>query len=642
MSIKILQTQLANQIAAGEVVERPASAIKELVENSLDAGATRIEVECVGGGVLKLQVKDNGDGISEADLPLAIRRHATSKIASFDDLRQVISLGFRGEALASVASVSRLSIRSRREQDDVGHELRTAGGDDVVVEPISHPVGTTIEIRDLFYNTPARRRFLRTDKTEQRHVEETVKRMAMSRFDVHFTLKTATKTIFDCPIATSQEEQAQRLSLLCGNEFVQQSLHFAVQDSGMGLHGWVGVPTFNRAQADCHYFYLNGRLIRDKLINHAVRQAYQDVLYHGRYPAFVLYLTCDPTAVDVNVHPSKAEVRFRDGRQVHDFIAHQVQGVISRVKAGDSISDFAAQAPSEAHQATIAPVKQPATTNATGVAPSQSSASVPSSLVASPVSSATPAAAATRVRQQAMPLYQQAVKAQQKLSETMQAVADTALAREPASVVSDAVLVEPQHEVAETPLGTAIGQCHGAFILAQNARGLVAIDMHAAHERITYERLKKAYADSTLCRQPLLMPVELTCSQSEVDWATESIDLFASFGVVLQAISATQLVVREIPALLSKVDVAQLVRDMIADLKTFESSDRAAQAINEVLSSMACHGSVRVNRQLTIPEMNALLRDLEQTERSNQCNHGRPTWRQWTLREMDAWFARGR
>lgn len=609
MAIQVLSEQLSNQIAAGEVVERPASVVKELIENALDAGAKQIDVTIQGGGILKIMVTDQGAGISQAELPMAMKRFATSKIASIDDLHRVASMGFRGEALASIASVSRFAIRSRPATQDVAYECRVDGGtDDVAHTPVSHPVGTTVEVRDLFYNTPARRRFLRSERTEQAHIEDMVKRLAMSRFDVGFTLKTQAKTVFACDVAATREDQEARLVQLCGPAFIESSCFFDATHMGMRLWGWLGLPTFNRAQADIHYFFLNGRSIKDRVVNHAIREAYRDVMYHGRYPAFVLYLSCDPTSVDVNVHPTKAEVRFRDSRMVHDFLRHQVEQVLAQSKPGSttlSASPMRTQQGTAFEVTAVSDTLRATMPSMPSMPPSQSSMSL------------------TQARVDAQHALNQGAVA---LAERVKADASSAMAK----------------ETSDAPLGFAIAQCHGKFILAENAKGMVVVDMHAAHERIVYERMKKAYDAANMKRQPLLVPVEVMLSQGEVDWVQEMHGFLATLGLYVQVVSDVCVAIREVPALLSRVDSAQLLKDIISDYRTYEMSFRIQKVAHEVLATMACHGSVRANRQLSIQEMNGLLRDLEATERSNQCNHGRPTWVQWSHADMDHWFMRGR
>ena len=616
--IQLLNPRLANQIAAGEVVERPSSVIKELLENSLDAGATRVDIDVEQGGVKLLRVRDDGCGIDESDLPLALSRHATSKIMDLDDLERVATLGFRGEALASVASVSRLMLTSCAEAADQAWQVETEGRDmNPRVQPAAHPRGTTVEVRDLFFNTPARRKFLRTEKTEFGHLEEVVKRLALSRFDVAFNLRHNGRSVLSLRPAHTEQEAQRRVASICGPAFVEQSLTIDHERSGLRLWGWVGLPTFSRSQADLQYFCVNGRLIRDKLVAHAVRQAYRDVLFNGRHPTFVLFLEVDPAVVDVNVHPTKHEVRFRDGRMVHDFLF----STLYRALADQRPDSQGAVADEPAGSDVLQPTAMPAVSGL--------SAGVFSGQTHMPLNE--PAAAWT-----GMPSALERPSPQ----------ALTSASQGYAGLYGDADS-QPHKPAAEEageipPLGYALAQLHGVFILAENAEGLVVVDMHAAHERITYERLKQAMELEGLRSQPLLVPESMAVSQRQADCAEEHAAWFARLGFALQRMGPETLAIREIPALLRQADAAQLVQDVLSDLMEFGTSDRIEAHRNELLSTMACHGSVRANRRLTLAEMNGLLRDMEQTERSGQCNHGRPTWTRMSMAELDKLFLRGR
>jgi len=608
--IRLLDPRLANQIAAGEVVERPASVVKELVENSLDAGARRIDLEVEDGGVKLIRVRDDGSGIAKDDLPLALSRHATSKIAELSDLESVASLGFRGEALASISSVSRLCLSSATEDAESAWAARSEGRDmSAVLEPVAHPRGTTVEVRDLFFNTPARRKFLRTEKTEFGHLDEVMKRQALGRFDVGFSLRHNGRAVHSLKPAASQLEQERRLAAVCGPAFMENALFIDRSAIGLRLWGWVALPGFSRSQADLQHFYVNGRYIRDRLVAHAVRQAYRDVLFHGRHPAFVLYLELDPALVDVNVHPTKHEVRFRDGRSVHDFIFRTLHKTLADVRP-DTVAQNAALPGNTAEPLRDMPQQQSAMPlrEAEGGAPS----TAPTPPMHSGGYQSQNAFAPGRVADQ--------VPAYQRLQEPMGEHADAEI----------------------PPLGYALAQLKGVYILAENAEGMVLVDMHAAHERITYERMKAAREGEGLRSQPLLVPQSLAVSEREADCAEQRAAVFSELGLSVERASTESLVVRELPVMLANSQVEQLVRDVIADLLEYGSSDRIAAHINEILSTMACHGSVRANRRLTIPEMNALLRDMEATERSGQCNHGRPTWVQVGLAELDKWFLRGR
>jgi DNA mismatch repair protein MutL len=610
--IRLLSSRLANQIAAGEVVERPASVAKEILENSLDAGATRVDIDVESGGCKLIRVRDNGSGIPSEDMCLALARHATSKIASLEDLEQVGSLGFRGEALASIGSVSRLTLTSNAsEQGSEGSSAACEGRDmEVQLKPAPHPQGTTVEVRDLFFNTPARRKFLRTEKTEFNHLEEVVKRLALSRFEVAFSLRHNGKVVHNLKSAVAQTDRQRRVASVCGPAFMEQALYIESDIPPYRLSGWVGLPTFSRSQADLQYFFVNGRVIRDRLVVHAVKQAYRDVLYHGRHPAFVLYLELDPAQVDVNVHPTKHEVRFRDGRAVHNFIFASLHRALADVRPGHE----GAQDQRSTHM--LATDDGMAIDTATGEIHSQKAL----------------AWGAPGASRQGGPGYAfgHSAPTAAQVGEQMRGYAR--LRGLPAT--------ESAEEV--PPLGYALAQLKGVYILAENARGLVMVDMHAAHERITYERLKAARDEAGIRSQPLLVPQSVAVSQREVQMATQHSELFRRLGLAVDAGGEESLVIRQIPVILRDSNVEQLLRDVLADLIEFGSSERIEAHMDEILSTMACHGSVRANRRLTIPEMNALLRDMEETERSGQCNHGRPTWVQVSLDELDKLFLRGR
>jgi len=610
--IRLLSSRLANQIAAGEVVERPASVVKEVLENSLDAGATRVEIDVEAGGAKLIRVRDNGLGIPADELGLALARHATSKIVSLEDLERVGSLGFRGEALASIGSVSRLTLTSNpSEQGSAGSSAACEGRDmEVQVKPAPHPRGTTVEVRDLFFNTPARRKFLRTEKTEFNHLEEVVKRLALSRFDVAFTLRHNGKVVQNLNVAASQSERQRRVAAVCGPAFMEQAIAIESQAAPFRLTGWVGLPTFSRSQADLQYFFVNGRVIRDRLVAHAVKQAYRDVLYHGRHSAFVLYLELDPAQVDVNVHPTKHEVRFREGRSVHDFIFSTLHRALADIRPGSTA--IAEGQPTQ----WLAMADGGAVDTATGEIRSQAA-----------LAWSAPGGARAGVAS-AGPGYVPSTPA--RVFEQLQGYAR--LHGSPA--------VDPGEDI--PPLGYALAQLKGIYILAENAHGLVLVDMHAAHERITYERLKAARDASGVPSQPLLVPQSLAVSQREVRTAVRHSAVFLRLGLAVEAGGDEALVIRQIPTALRDSNVEQLVRDVLADLIEFGSSERIESHMDEILSTMACHGAVRANRRLTIPEMNALLRDMEDTERSGQCNHGRPTWIQLPMDELDKLFMRGR
>ena len=631
--INLLSPRLANQIAAGEVVERPASVIKEVLENSLDAGATQLDVEIEGGGVKLMRVRDNGLGIDKDDLPLALARHATSKIVDLDDLEAVATLGFRGEALASISSVSRLELTSCHHQAEHAWMVRAEGRDmQTQVAPAAHPQGTTVEVRDLFFNTPARRKFLRTDNTEYGRIEDVLKRLALSRFNVGFSLKNNGRVVHSWRPATTQPEQERRVAQICGPAFMSSTVHIDIERAGLRLWGWVALPTFSRSQADLQHFFVNGRSIKDKLVTHAIRQAYQDVLYHGRHPAYVLYLELDPATVDVNVHPTKHEVRFRDNRLVHDFLFRSLHKALADVRpeattaptpaAGDVLNAPAGHAVAEA-------------------APVQSALNLHSPAAQNNPFQNTSASAATadnlgagQYSESPRPSYAPA-----DLNNAFGVAEQIAAYKHLTQPPSLDEVAEQSSEI--PPLGFAIAQLKGIYILAENANGLIIVDTHAAHERITYERMKQQCAASNIQSQPLLVPQSIAVSEKEANYAEENDTLFKKLGFELQRAGPESLLIKQIPVMLNRADVEVLVRDVLSDLIEFGMSERISHKMNEILGTMACHGSVRANRKLTIAEMNALLRDMEATERSGQCNHGRPTWTQLSLKELDSLFMRG-
>ncbi|MFJ4056305.1 MULTISPECIES: DNA mismatch repair endonuclease MutL [unclassified Pseudomonas] len=627
--IQLLSPRLANQIAAGEVVERPASVAKELLENSLDSGARRIDVEVEQGGVKLLRVRDDGSGISADDLPLALARHATSKIRELEDLEGVLSLGFRGEALASISSVARLTLTSRTANASEAWQVETEGRDMTPrVQPAAHPVGTSVEVRDLFFNTPARRKFLKAEKTEFDHLQEVIRRLALARFDVAFHLRHNGKSILSLHEAHDETARARRVGAICGGGFMEQALPIDVERNGLRLWGWVGLPTFSRSQADLQYFFVNGRAVRDKLVAHAVRQAYRDVLFNGRHPTFVLFLELEPNGVDVNVHPTKHEVRFREGRSVHDFL----YGTLHRALADVRPEDHLASAPAAAAEVVRPTGQQAGEFGPQGemrlASPVLEQPQVPQHSISNGGSGAGYQYQYSPRPSQPLP----AAEAQAVYREFYKPLNDDAAA--PASL--------PQSQGDIPPLGYALAQLKGIYILAENAAGLVLVDMHAAHERIMYERLKVAMASEGLSGQPLLVPESLALSQREADCAEEHAQWFQRLGFELQRLGPETLAIRQIPALLKQAEANRLVQDVLADLMEYGTSDRIQAHLNELLGTMACHGAVRANRRLAIAEMNALLRDMENTERSGQCNHGRPTWTQMGLDDLDKLFLRGR
>ncbi|WP_290650979.1 DNA mismatch repair endonuclease MutL [Aquisalimonas sp.] len=624
--IKPLPEQLINQIAAGEVVERPASVVKELIENSLDAGADRIDVDLQAGGKRLIRIRDNGQGIPQAELALALSRHATSKIATLDELEHVASLGFRGEALPSIASVSRLSLTSRARDQELAWQVETdSDAEPPDPAPAAHPEGTTVEVRDLFFNTPGRRKFLRADRTELAHIQELIRRLALARFDVGIRVRHNEREGLQVAPAGDQAGAEERLARLLGASFVEQALAVEVQAAGLALRGWMALPTFSRTTADLQYLVVNGRVVRDRMAAHAIRRAYQDVLFKDRYPAYVLYLDVDPRQVDVNVHPSKQEVRFRDARLIYDFLVRHLCEALESVR----------------------PARDTATATPGGVPVSEARSG---GMTHAPGTGGDHRAANTHSAAQSQTGFAFAVREARALygappaGEADQALGQRAVGEAVALRASADSSVE-DHEsagVADTPpLGYALAQIHGVFILAQNAEGIVLVDMHAAHERIVYERLKRQLAEQGVAAQPLLVPMSVPVAPAEAELAERHQEEFLRIGFELDRVGPETVLVRQVPALLRHADVAALVTDVLADLRDCEDASRLRARLNAVLGTMACHGSVRANRQLTATEMNALLRDMERTPNSGQCNHGRPTWTRLGMAELDRLFLRG-
>lgn len=626
--IKKLDTRLANQIAAGEVVDRPASVLKELIENSLDAGARQIDIEIEAGGTKRVLVRDDGAGIAQDDMALALDAHATSKIYDLDDLEAVSTLGFRGEALASISSVSRLELVSNAsEQASDAWKAQSVGRDMAVkLSPAARPMGTSVDVQDLFFNTPARRKFLRKEKTEYNHIDEVFRRNALATFETGLSLSHNGRVIHALRPCNNQLEQEQRIAKLLGQQFIDNALHLDISHAGLRLYGWVAEPTFSRSQADMQYFFVNDRVIKDKVVGHAVRQAYRDVLFHGRHPAFVLYLSLDPALVDVNVHPSKHEVRFRDSRAVHDFIYRSLHKVLADVRPQDSSAEPAGIVDQAGAIETNAAHAQPYSQSLTQQQSMSLAEPSQSYDVAGSFAARSSGAGASGITSRgAQPGFS---------AQHQQLYGATATPSEH--------LDTDNADKEIPPLGYAIAQLKGVYILAENASGLIVVDMHAAHERITYERMKAARDEEGMQAQPLLVPVSLSLSEKEADCAEANADVFTSLGFELQRAAAESMIIRQIPVLLGSADAELLVRDVIADLLQYGTSDRIMNHVDDILSTMACHGSVRANRRLTIPEMNALLRDMENTERSGQCNHGRPTWTAMNMAELDKLFLRGR
>jgi DNA mismatch repair protein MutL len=590
LAIQVLPSQLIDQIAAGEVVERPASVVKELVENSLDAGARSIAVEIAGGGSRLIRVTDDGVGIARDELALALSRHATSKIASLDDLENLATLGFRGEALPSIGSVARMRITSRVAGAEHGWTITCDGGELGGVKPAPHAFGTSIEVRDLFFNTPARRKFQRSEKTEAGHVEATLKNLALARFDVQFDFTSNDRHSWRLPVAGDRAAQEARIESLCGAEFLKSARFFSRSIEGVRLWGWLAAPAFSRSQPDMQYTFVNARFVRDKLLRHAVRLGYQDVLFQARHPAFVVFLELDPRRVDANAHPAKLEIRFRDSNLVHDFVFRTVEAALASTL---SSGEYEAPPPVPAGAFAAAARFGPQTPH------QQARLELPS----------------TGVREHA------AVYAR------LHGRTDVPDAASESGDIP--------------PLGFALAQLAGVYVLAANRAGLIIVDMHAAHERITYERLKRDLETHTLKSQKLLVPVSIDVGAGEGDLVDEHGAGLEALGLSLVRRAPGRVSVLALPLLLEGSDVEPLVRDLLSDLAEGKGARRVESAVNELLATMACHAAVRANRRLTLDEMNALLREMERTERSEACNHGRPTWTQVTLGDLDQLFLRG-
>ncbi|WP_338167755.1 DNA mismatch repair endonuclease MutL [Stenotrophomonas sepilia] len=624
--IRPLPEILINQIAAGEVVERPASVVKELVENAIDAGASRVDIDLEEGGVRLIRIRDNGSGIAPEQLPLAVSRHATSKIADLDDLESVATLGFRGEALPSIASVSRFTLCSRREHDEHGSALQIEGGKIGEVTPRAHAPGTTVEVRELFYNVPARRKFLRAERTELGHIEEWLRSLALARPDVELRVSHNGKASRRYKPGDLYSDA--RLAETLGEDFANQAVRVDHSGAGLRLHGWIAQPHYSRASADQQYLYVNGRSVRDRSVAHAVKMAYGDVLYHGRQPAYVLFLELDPTRVDVNVHPAKHEVRFRDSRLVHDFVYRTLKDALADTRAGMSAQEIGA---GPAHPVDAAAVPTASSAGASGFG-----------LVRGAAPGSGGGGGGFSGWRPQQPLGLQVADAPAAYAALYAAPAGVERAAALPPMPSENGLPVTSADAGVPPLGYAIAQLHGIYILAENAEGLIVVDMHAAHERIGYERLKNAHDGIGLQSQPLLVPITLAVGEREADTAESEAETLAALGFEVTRAGPGSLHVRSIPALLAHAEPEGLLRDVLTDLREHGQSRRVASARDELLSTMACHGAVRANRRLTVPEMNALLRDMEITERSGQCNHGRPTWARFSLAEIDRWFLRGR
>jgi len=618
MPIRVLPAELIDQIAAGEVIERPASVVKELIENSLDAGATRIEIDIERGGVGLVRVRDDGAGMAAEELPLAVARHATSKIASLADLEAVSTLGFRGEALPAIGSVARLRILSRSALAERGAEIMVEGGVPRAVRPAAHPRGTTVEVRELFFNVPARRKFIKTEVTELGHIARLLERLALARFDVSFRLRHGTRVLLDVPAIAGAGAEPSRLAQVLSPEFAAEALAIRHAAGPVMLSGWLGLPTRSRAQSDQQFWFVNGRSVRDRLLMNAARLAYRDVLYHGRYAAYVLYLTLPPALVDVNAHPGKLEVRFRDSRQIHDFVFRALERALAatrpeRLAAPAGAAGLGATGPRAMGTGEMGQGAAPGVTEPPGAAAAAGAGNGESALR----------------RAAALPLYEPG--------------------RDPWAMAAAIGAMPPaQSAVAEAcaddhPLGTALGQLHGIYILAQSRAGLVLVDMHAGHERVLYERLKCERASGARApSQHLLEPLVITLKAHELAALLEQRAQWEQAGFEIDALSATQLVLRRVPAYLKTADIPHIVSSLVQSLALDADTHHLEGAADRFLGTLACRSAIHAHRRLTLPEMDALLRQMEVTERSSQCNHGRPTWTRLTLQQLDQLFLRGR
>jgi len=592
MPIRVLPDELIDQIAAGEVIERPASVVKELTENALDAGATRIEIDIEHGGVALVRVRDDGRGIEAGELPVALARHATSKIASLLDLERVTTLGFRGEALPSIGSVAHLTITSRTGAAAHGVQISVVGGTASAVRPAAHPLGTTVEVRDLFFNVPARRKFLRSEATELGHIVRLVERLVLSRFDVSLRLRHGERVLIDAPAVEGPAAEGERLAQVLGEDFAPAALVIREAAGPVMLSGWAGLPTRSRAQPDQQFWFVNGRSVRDRVLMNAVRLGYRDVLYHGRHAAYVLYLTLDPQLVDVNAHPAKLEVRFRESRQVHDFVFRSLERALAGTRPATSAAPAASMAGEDAGSLALL----------------RSSGSYADSSWAPGV----------------LPLQD---------GNGWQALASGV--NEPSAASAPAA-------AEDYPLGHALAQLHGAYILAQNRDGLVLIDMHAAHERVLYEKLKSERAAGGVPAQQLLTPLTIAVKPHELAAILEQRSAWEAAGFEIDALSQTHLALRRVPAYLGPAEIPGIVRALLEGLPLEAGAHHLEGAADRFLGTLACRSAIHANRRLTLPEMNALLRQMEVTERTNQCNHGRPTWTRLSLQQLDQLFLRGR
>lgn len=612
MPIKLLNPLLASQIAAGEVIERPASVVKELLENSIDALASHISIDIEKGGVDLIRVRDDGVGIPKEELSLSILRYATSKIIEFEDLEKLVTLGFRGEALASISSVSRFTLISRTKDQNVGYKIFVEGQNETFEEkPTSHPIGTSVEVRDLFFNVSARRKFLRSDQTEFRQIEDVINKIALSNFAIGLSLKRNNRVVYDFDAANTLQQKLGRISHICGIAFVEQALEIDNERDGLKVKGWISKPSFSRNQADLQYLYINGRIVKDKTLSHALRSAYRDVLPKDRYPSFILFLELSPELVDVNVHPTKHEVRFRDSRMVHDFIYHAAQRVLSNAKG-----QFAclSNQPQENHEFCVCDA------NTNLLKPKEDEYKISSQF--------TPH------------VYLEQENSKMDSHFATENGKDESFKKEIENKIYYKAYEKQLGVETNKPMGYALAQLYGTYILAQNETGLILVDMHAACERIAYEKLKSDYDANKIASQTLLIPFTITCNSKEEGCIKEYGEDLRNLGLDIEFLNHDTLVVRKIPFLLCDIDIEQFVRDVLADLVEYGASDASKIQTDKILANFACHHSVRSNQKMTIEEMNSLLRQLEQTERGGQCSHGRPTWVHISLDKIKKMFMR--
>lgn len=616
MRIHELDPLLANQIAAGEVVQRPASVVKELIENSIDAGAKHIKLTIMNGGTKLIRITDDGHGIYKDDLPLAISRHATSKIASIHDLEKIRTLGFRGEALASVSSVSRFKLISCPREQELAWEIVVEGrAKEFVLAPRAHPKGTTVEVMDLFFNTPARKKFLRSEKTEFSQIEELIKKILLSRWDLNLTLEHNQRPILNEAAAINDLQKETRVANLCGHDFIANAIKIETSTHDFALNGWISLPIYSRSQPDQQYFYVNGRIVRDKSITHAVKSAYQDVMYQNRFPAFVLFFSLSPDQVDINVHPSKDEVRFRNGKLIHQYVLRSIESALMQIKSENIIAKHTPTSSSSvmnselshSQESLLSITEQPSTRS-----PHLSNHSRNTQQRNFPVQVREEIAFYTKLHDQAEQL------------------------------VAEDEKMHPDLHRFEPPLGFALAQLQNIYILAENSQGLIIVDMHAAHERILYEKMKLDYERQQLTSQQLLVPVVVKLSAQEMELFKEVNAEMQNLGFLLEELTDDTLVIRQIPALLQTEQVEQIIKDFFADLRQHQTSQRISQTLNQVLGNLACKTAIHARRKLTLSEMNHLLRDIERTQNSSVCNHGRPVWRHFHLDEIDKFFLRGR